>query len=386
MKLFRYLAVACALLPTAAGAAGFSLPSIGCQAGLDRADALNAFELLGVAASCSEESRPLEASFALIAGQLRATADMSSLKPSSDEDEKKLVDLYGFIYYRAGGGGSVEVYREPAQTERLFEMISSWRPQLPEGYDPGWAYRRAPDKAKYDENLEHDRRVRLLQLKHYAQLARDDEYHAAQSELAELSRKNPKGFSEGSPDGERAEQLLGTMREVSSRVPEPQYPKPPKFEYVPDPDADFRQLYTGFNGLLMTGTTFATNRAEAEKAWWRAAIGEPAFDQLLAKVDFERQMILVHTFGKHGAATGTVHLTDVRHRRDENSLSVNVVIGVPEEDCGLTPADSYPFVIAVMSRAEALPYVSGYSHSNFGDGCKQPIAASPSNDPNQVTP
>jgi hypothetical protein len=355
-----------------------STPPIGCQTGVDSAAMLNAPNLFRVAASCAEEGRAMEAAFALIAGQLRATADMSSLKPSGEDDETKMVELYGFIYYRAGGTGTVELYRDPAQTERLFELIRQWQPQLPENYDPGWAYRQAPDKAKYFENLDYGRITRLLQLQHYALLARDDEYHAAQSEFAELQRKNPNGLSAGTADGDRAEYLMHAMQSASARIPEPRYPKPPKFEYVPDPDANFRQVYTGFNGLPEIETTIVMNRAEAEKAWWRTAIGEQAFGDLLAQADFEREMILVHTIGHRGAATGSVHLTDVRQRRDMNSISVSVMIGVNEEECEFKTADAYPFVVAVMARAEESPYVGSYSHSNFGDGCKQPKSAAPS--------
>lgn len=210
-----------------------------CSATVERSAQLNASLLFDAVTPCAGEKRPFEATLLLVEGQIRAMADMELLPAKSDGDKLVAAQLHGRIFYQTGGAGDPELYRDPTLTQKLFERIEVWVPILPADYDPGWHYAKRPSDSKYAESVQYQKSYRLAQLRWYASLVRNDEYYAAEMELAEIQKRNPRGIVIGSADGARSQELSQTMNRVVTSVGQPQLPKPKPFEYTADPDATF---------------------------------------------------------------------------------------------------------------------------------------------------
>ncbi len=371
----------CFWLPAVAAEtpAGEESAPLACAEAMDRSTVLNGRTLIAAAASCFRDARHVEGNFLLVAGQVRSMTDMSLLTPAGDADEIAAAELYGLIFFQAGGTGYDEVYRDPLLRQQLFDGLDAWSPALFDGYDPGWRYRSGPAASLYDEMAAYMKATRLAQVRHYAELIQDDAYYAARREFGELQARNPGGLVAGSPDADRADALMSIMREISAAVPKQTVDlKPPDIPPPePDPDAGFEQLWVGFDGPESTGVAVFENEAGVLSSWLPDAIGGVELADILARVDFETQILVALAIGERETATGAVHM-NVSYNAIHESLTVSARVGVNEEGCDFPYSKSYPFALAVVARPPLVPDHPGYGLSNFGDGCKPPISGRPS--------
>ena len=67
------------------------------------------------AEACAGVEASDDAVFLLLAGQVRALTDMSLLTPDSDADQAAAAELYGALYYKYGGSGPDELFRDADQ-------------------------------------------------------------------------------------------------------------------------------------------------------------------------------------------------------------------------------------------------------------------------------
>ena len=86
----------------------------------------NAYELWRGASSCGNANDMARASFLLLAGQIRGMTDMAVFDPSSDEDHIKVGELYGVLYYQAGGSGDEEILKDENHAASLFGELRDW--------------------------------------------------------------------------------------------------------------------------------------------------------------------------------------------------------------------------------------------------------------------
>jgi len=94
-------------------------------------------------------------------------------------------------------------------------------------------------------------KYRLSQLESYAVLISNEEYYAASKEMDEISRKNRSAITVDSPKSKRMAELSSVMSRIADQLePHPATEQETSIldSYEPDPDADYKQLYVGFNG------------------------------------------------------------------------------------------------------------------------------------------
>jgi hypothetical protein len=68
---------------------------------------------------------------------------------------------------------------------------------------------------------------------------------------------------------------------------------------------------------------------------------------------------------------------DASYNSTINAYSVNGVVGANTESCKVLHTKSNRYVVTIAPRPPIVPKGSGYGISNFGDGCKQPMAGQP---------
>ena len=343
-----------------------------CSDFLAQSGELNAQALFRGAEPCMAEKRSFDATLLQIEGQIRAIVDLASLTPKTDEDKMLGAKLYGQIFYATGGAGDREIYRDRELTQKLFDQIEAWTPILGADYDPGWQYRRSPGLSEYNKSIKYQKSVRLAQLHWYASLERNDDYYSAEGELGEIQKRNSRGIVKGTGDYERVQQLLAAMRRVSDKAGKPDLPPEPPFSFVPDPDADFKQLYVGFDGPEHPGVTVFDNRRDATGSWLSSAMEPTELASVLARVNFDSQILVALAVGERISATGRVFVTEASYDSLLHSLMVNGAVGVNADDCKIGHVRSFPFAVVVAKRPPVIPKSSGYGLSNFGDGCKPP--------------
>lgn len=353
--------------------------SITCSRAISESGSWNGWALFQGARACFTEERHFDGNFLLIAGQIRSLTDLFLLLPVGDADEIEAGNLYGLIFYQAGGVGYDQLYRDPALTEKLFDRLGEWKPSFFDGYDPGWRYKQGEKLGAYDEIAAYNSAARVAQLTHYAELIRRDDYFAASQEFAELQQRNPGGFVEGTPDADRADELTGKMHELAQSIamPTPKLEPPDMTRFEADPDANFEQVWTGFNGPESGELLILESEESIRNSWISRALGKRELNVILSEVDFKNQIVVAFAIGERSTATGTMYINKVSYNAILESLFVGARVGVNEAGCKFLPAKSYPFALAVAERPPQVPASRGNGVSNFPDGCKQPKSGTP---------
>lgn len=184
-----------------------------CDAQVEQAENLNGPDLLFGAAICFAANKPVEGGFLLNAGQTRSIADMSLMVPAARADSDVQTELYGFIYFSAGGPGSDEVLRQSPLRDRLFSLLDGWSPHYSLGYNPGWNVRRRPDAEAYASAIDELEAGRRQQLADLGRLYSDDIYFALHRRLQELQARTSGTYVEGTPGARMSEDLQRQMSE-----------------------------------------------------------------------------------------------------------------------------------------------------------------------------
>ena len=349
-----------------------------CRLAIQRSTSLNGGQLFESAEACAGAEASDDAVFLLLAGQVRALTDMSLLTPDSDADQAAAAELYGALYYKYGGSGPDELFRDADRATAMFERLRSWRPEFSASYSPGWDYQRPVEIERYQLMVDYSIRNRLAKLESYRNLLQDDRYYAVHREHRELLARNNNRTVAGTDDANRIaelQELLDTISASIARVPEPPLPKELQPDYAPNPDAEFEQLHAGFNGIEGSGLAVFDSRADALGSWLTDALPAADLQALLDEVDFDRQHLVVLSFPPADAATGKLYLRDIAYRPGRRSISVTGVIGANEEDCTEPKARSHPFVIASTPKPSFQVEAQYTGFSTVPDGCRPTIAA-----------
>lgn len=351
-----------------------------CASSVRSAESSNGFQLFLGALACYDEGQQLDGTFLLLAGQERSMADMSIFEASGDDAEQAAAELYGFIYFRAGGLGPNELYRDEAKTQRLVDRLRSWKPLVEADYDPGWTYRENPRIEVYETFVADAKKYRIAQIARQATLLRNDEYYSLSMELAQIRSPNA-AIQVGSEDYQAVQRLTARMAEIANQIaqPVPESKTSIEYEYRPDPNASFRQLFMGVNGPSQEGTSSYTSREDVTRSWVARALSEDQLISILDQVDFKDQVLVSFGLGELRRATGRIYISHLEIDSTMEVRRINVQVGVMELECDSQPATLYPFALAVVDRESASSREStSRGRSNFGDGCPSVPSSTPS--------
>tara|TARA_B100000446_G_scaffold58129_1_gene54118 strand:- start:294 stop:1460 length:1167 start_codon:yes stop_codon:yes gene_type:complete len=351
--------------------------SITCIDAINSAEELNAYDLWSGASDCSKSNLKRETNFLLIAGQIRAMSDMGVLEPVSDEEGVKAGDLYGALYYKSGGSGFDEIYRDAIEFGQLFRDLESWTAKLRKKYNPGWEYKANIDPTYYDQMTICQKKLRISKLKWYSSLVQNDEYYEMSTQLSKLQADNPGAFQVGTDAYKQYQRISSKINSVSSKISKPKVnPKECDFikPFTPDPNASFKQIYKGYNGPNKSRASVFKSDTEIRDSWLGKAIKKSDLDALLVKIDFNKKIIVSLSVGKRKTATGTIHISDVKFNTVYKSLSVSGLVGVIEQPCTKNQLDSYPFALAIADIPPVDIDHPGISIQNFADGCKEVVS------------
>lgn len=185
-----------------------------CKAQVSGAAASNGPDLLHRGQLCALAMMPVETSFLMLAGQLRATVDILLLPPATQADDRSLATLYGMLW--AGGGMSGvndDVLHDSETRARFFAMLDAWQPTYPPAYEPGWQARKRPDAAAYLATMSQVRVDLRKRLDRLVRLDSDDAFFAMQAEYnAILARIPQDGLAPDTVAGKRAGELERRLR------------------------------------------------------------------------------------------------------------------------------------------------------------------------------
>lgn len=348
-----------------AGPLAAEASTLSCDDALLAAAQSNSLALLQGAATCAEQSRKQDANFLMIVGQIRATADLTILKPTDEANAAKAGELYNQLYYYFGGLGFDEVYRASAGVTAIEARVRSLDLALASGYDPGWAYGTSSKTDIYAAILSNERERWLWQMRSYALKLQDDAYFEAQQALNELQRANPT-LQQGTPAYDKYLKLSEALAEASKRIAE--LPPPPDTTpyarlYEQDPELAARQVATGFNGPADGGTDILRSEAEVRASWLAKAMSAQELDAMLAKTDFSTHWLISYGFGQRTNASGQAMISELGYRKSNAGYAISTNLGIVPDECGASAAESYPFVVGLV---EAVPgadiRASGMSH------------------------
>jgi hypothetical protein len=223
MKNLKYslVAVLCVVGLTPARPALAAADPVSCTDAIAGAQTLNASDLWRGAGECTEAGKMRETNFLLITGQIRAMTDMNVLEPATDNDREGVTELYSVLYYRAGGSGFSEIYRDANNYEQLTKALDDWAPTFNADYQPGWKFKALTDSTDYDRMMACQKAFRMSKLRWYASLVQNDEYYELSQQQQALREKNPGAMKAGSEVAKQYSALAEKIKVVSSKMPSP---------------------------------------------------------------------------------------------------------------------------------------------------------------------
>ena len=207
-----------------------NLAEADCNLQIASANKANAADLIYGGRLCAAVEKPLEASFLLLVGQLRATSDILLMPPATQADDRSLMPLYGMLYYGGGlNGVDDDVLHDPVRRARLFELLDRWSPFYSPTYDPGWNVRKRPDANLYATTIARAKADLGKNLDRVVRLDSDDQYYALQRQYNELLARIPKsdGLKAGTSDYKLFDNLQVRMRERGIAMGVDMGPPPP---------------------------------------------------------------------------------------------------------------------------------------------------------------
>ena len=355
---------------------------IPCRQAVERRAILNAPQLLRAAEDCASAGEANDSVFLLLAGQVRAMTDMGVLQPQTEVDEMAMGQLYSAIYYRYGGSGSLELHRDVDRFSAIVERLRDWVPSVSDGYDPGWNRKSPVDYDRYGLMLDYSLRERVAKLEWYNNLVQEDRFFEAAKERDEILARNNSRVVAGTDDANRLDELRRITDEIDESNPyqAPPLPRELQQDYTErDPEAQFRQLHVGFDGVDRSDQHLEIFESPSDvlASWLSRTLSPIQLASLLDEIDFQTESLIVLQLPPQGVATGTLYIRDIDYRTDTQGISVGAVIGVNDKDCDEPPAVSYPFVVASAPRADFEIQSMSTHVVGTGGGCQPPVHAQP---------
>lgn len=330
---------------------------------------MNASELFDATSVCwLEEEKDLSAYFQNL-GQIRAITDMTLYSPQK-EDEEKVTELYTRLYYQFGGPGDDEMFRSDDRYATLISQIETATLSNENGYSPGWKYKPSSKTTLYNEFRDDAKNMRLWQLESYKRLLSNNAYYEAHKAANLLQLENPT-LTVGTEAYDEYQKLNEIMREVSSsieKLPPPQNSAPYHLLVEIDQDANFTQLDTKYNGPDKGQIELFQNKEDVLNSWVPKSYEMAELEEILNRIDFENVVLMVLSIGGMTNHSGKVVLNTFEKKKDWDSYTVGVSVGVISPECELPSSESFPFILATAPRIKDMQ-VTSRSRSNFPDEC-----------------
>jgi len=352
-----------------------------CSETLSDSSSLNSFELFLGMANCYEQGRELDAAFLLLIAQNRAMSDLGVFQAKDKEAELAAAELYGFIFYQAGGLGPKNIYRDEAKTKELVNRFKGWRAVVDENYYPGWDFVENPRYEIYQTLVSESREHRIAVIERHSTLITNEEYFALSNRADEIRAKNAY-VSVGTEDYEMLDRLDSEMAEIANRLvgPYPQRKSSIEYQYRPNPDADFQQVFVAGNGRAEETIDTFTSSEQVAQSWLARALSTGDLKSVLEKIDFKNEILVSFSLGEQRNATGKIYITDLEIDSSLQVSGISVNVGVLKSECEYSPATMYPFALAIVERDSATSTSSTFrSRSNFGDVCEDLQSITPTN-------
>jgi hypothetical protein len=203
----------------------------------------------------------------------------------------------------------------------------------------------------------------------YDQMFDTNDRHAQSSSYL-IGASNDKGATWQFIDG-------STITRGDIRLLMPRYrgepPLPPSYASASNDGeaAGYRELLTGFNGPSL-GRIYRYGSADEVRASWVARALGADLDQVLAHVDFEREILIAAAAGGRLTANGPVSV--IRIDVDNSVVKPYLEIGVNAPGCEQAASSSYPFVLVVMGRPKKNAGVAGIAPQDFPNGCARAVS------------
>ena len=355
---------------------------IPCREAVERSAILNAPQLLRAAEDCASDGEANDSVFLLLAGQVRAMTDMAVLQPQTEVDEMAIGQLYGAIYYNYGGSGSLAMHRDADRFSAIIERLRNWVPSISDGYDPGWNQKLPVDRKRYRLMIDYSLRERVAKLEWYNNLVQEDRYFQAAKERDEILSRNNSRVDAGTDDANRLDELRRITDEINKSNPyePPPLPRELQQDYTErDPEAQFKQLHIGFDGIDRNDQQLEIYESPSDvlASWLNRTLSPIQLASLLDEIDFHTESLIVLQLPPQGMATGTLYIRDIDYRTNTQGISVSAVISVNDNDCDQPPAVSYPFVVASVPRADFEIQSMSINVTGTGGGCQPPVQAQP---------
>ncbi len=357
-------AVTGAWLPQAAAAD----PTQTCDEAIGGAAALNGAALFNGFTVCAQDARIADANYLIIVGQVRSMADMTILTPRNDEAMQRAASLYGEIYYKYGGLGFDEFYREPTNVDAIDARVRGTDLTLREGYDPGWAYKENAKINIYGKIVANSLAQRLWQMRNFALKIQNDKYYELHLAIQKLSAENGGVFHEGTPAAEEHARLTRELDAVGAAIPE----LPPPEDTTPyvelmeeEPEQADQKLATGFNGPAEEDYQVLKSEADVRQSWLAAALSDDELQRLISSTDFSKYVLIAVGHGLRNNASGKI-IVSAGHGR--GGYTVETRLGLIPGSCGMESASSYPFAVAKTDVVSG-DLITSFSTMNFPDAC-----------------
>ncbi|MGB3753712.1 MAG: hypothetical protein WA954_07420 [Parerythrobacter sp.] len=339
-----------------------------CIQAVDSYSGATSLVLANAVTPCLALERAEDAAFLLMLTKLRFAADIALFRPVDITGE---FDSAPFVAAYAMSDDFVDetLARDPERFEAVMDRVRAAELSVPFDYQPGWTFVSDAKRDLYDVVVEGMRTDQLALEYYVARLVRDDAYFTAYQKrrriLASLTdeRALPDEYGTMSDVMRRRVAVLGDPPEGSavpwSRV------------YRPGPEAAFDTLAVGFDGPASDGTAIFESAGAVEQSWVGRVLGEAQLAQVLAEVDFTREVVGVYAVGEMQNATGNTIATHFEADREKGGYAFSVVVGVVGADCASGRTRSYPFVVATTARGTGTQ-ITASSRANFPDQC-QPV-------------
>jgi hypothetical protein len=344
-----------------------------CDVFVKTAADLNGHEVFNAVTVCAAAGQKEDTNFLMLLGQIKSMTDMTIYKPANEDEAEKVTDLYGKIYYPFSGLGFDEVYREPKKVEHIISRIESINLKFNNDYNPGWDYKLSSPTDVFNDVLAVTKLQRIWQMQNFALRVQNDTYFEAYLQEQALRAENPI-YEQDTPVYKEYQRLTKIMRDASSEIE--QLPKPKgdisRAVYrrlnAPDPDAEFVQVGSGFNGPEKYSTDIFRSEKDVRESWLATVYTAPELDEIITKVNFNERYLFSYNFGERMNASGSVYVRNLKHDKKYDGYSFNTRIGIIPEDCGIKFEPSFPFVLATIAAVDGAE-INSSGMSNFPDDC-----------------
>lgn len=137
-------------------------------------------------------------------------------------------------------------------------------------------------------------------------------------------------------------------------------------------DLRYGELLFGTGGPTQPKVEYFASKRAAEASWLASTLSPTQLQEILAKLDFANEVLLVIAIGERRAATGNVKITRVRQIGGGKwpTLDVSVLVGTAGARCIQAPQTTNPFLLVSVKGFEANEGGAvGFDIGNFPDKC-----------------